>query len=356
MSDLKAAVIGTGGAARLHLEAYAASPHTTPVAIVSNSANRAVALAAEFAGVPSNFRLSGFAEHSIRAYTSVEEMLEREQPDVVSVATLEWDHEAPVLLSLAAGANVLCEKIMADTLTSGEKMLAAARAANRTLGVNYNYRAVPAHGLIREAIAAGDFGEPALFSAHMHAYLFPHLLDLLRYFFGDPAEVTATIVDDQELRPPVSTGPSGRPWKFGDGIEMLYHPSIAATATFRFADPDLPNKDFLATLSASSFVPLEDNFWSFALYGTRGALAIDRATRGNLNGSPSLGPLAAEIASLPHCSYAESFFLSVSAFAEAVRDSRPAPVTGEDGLAALQLDAAMVESMRAGSTVRFTPT
>jgi predicted dehydrogenase len=333
MPDLKAAVIGTGGAAQLHLDAYARSPHTQPVAVVSHSAERAAVLA---------------AERNIRPYTSVAAMLAAERPDVVSVATLEWDHEAPVLRALAAGANVLCEKIMADTLASGERMLAAARAANRTLGVNYNYRAVPAHELIRGAIAAEDFGAPCLFAAHMHAYLFPHLIDLMRYFFGDPVEVIATALDDQNLRPPVSTGPSGRPWVYP--AEMLYHPSIAATATFRFRDPD-----FLATMSASALVPLEDNFWSFALYGTRGSLAIDRATRANLNGTPSLGPLAAEIAALPPCSYAESFSLSVAAFAEAVLDTRPAPVTGEDGLAALRLDAAMVESIRTARAVPFTP-
>jgi predicted dehydrogenase len=345
MPVLKAAVIGTGGAAQLHLAAYARSPHTVPVAVVSHSAERAAALA---------------AEHHIRPYTSVEAMLAAERPDVVSVATLEWEHEAPVLLSLAAGAHVLCEKIMADTLASGEKMLAAARAAKRMLGVNYNYRAVPAHGLIREAIAAGDFGRPCLFAAHMHAYLFPHLLDLMRYFFGDPVAVTAIAIDDQAMRPPVSTGPSGRPWRFGEGVEMLYHPSTAATATFRFANPD-----FLASMSASALVPLEENFWSFALYGTRGALAIDRATRANLNGTASLGAMGApsklglggfatQIAALPPCSYAESFFLSVSAFAEAVLSNRPAPVTGEDGLAALRLDAAMVESIRTARPVLFT--
>ncbi len=342
MPDLKAAVIGTGGAAQLHLAAYARSPHTRPVAVVSRSPERAAALA---------------AQHNIRAYTSVEAMLDAERPDVVSVATLEWDHEAPVLLSLTAGAHVLCEKIMADTLASGEKMLAAARAANRTLGVNYNYRTVPSLRLIREAITAGDFGAPTLFAAHMHAYLFPHWLDLLLYLFGSPAEVAATFIDDQSLRPPVSSGPTGRPWKFGEGIEMLYHPSIAVTATFRFRNPD-----FLATMSASAFVPLEDNFWSFALYGTRGALAIDRATRANLNGTPPLtstNPIAAQIAAFPPCSYAESFSLSVDAFAEAVLHARPTPVsglaiaTGNDGLAALRLDAAMVESIRTARPIQL---
>ena len=342
MSHLKAAVIGTGSAARLHLAAYAAHPHTTPVAVVSHSPDRAAALAAEY------------TNHTIRPYTSVSAMLAAERPDLVSVATLEWDHESPVLASLAAGSHVLCEKIMASTLASGEKMLAAAQSARRTLAVNYNYRAVPAHRLLHQALATGALGAPALFAAHMHSYLFPHMLDLLRYFFGSPVEVTASALDDQTLRPPVSTGPSGRPWLYPpaqpaphsepDPSPMLYHPSIAATATFRFANPD-----FLATLSASAFVPLEENFWSFALYATRATLLIDRATRANLNGIPALTsacPIAQQIAALPPCSYAESFSLSVAAFADAVLHAHPAPVTAEDGLAALRLDAALTQSIR----------
>lgn len=334
MRDLEAAVIGTGGAARLHMQAYAEGPHTQPVAVCSGDLARAQAFAAEFGA---------------RGYASVEEMLAAERPDVVSVATLEWEHETPVLRALEAGAHVLCEKIMADTVASGEKMLAAARAANRTLGVNYNYRTVPAHRIIKEELARGGLGAPALFSAHMHAYLWPHLLDLLRFFFGDPAEVTAAMVDDQALRPPVSGGPSGRPWKFGEGIEMLYHPSIAVSASLRFRNPD-----FLASMSASALVPLEENFWSFALFGTAGTVSIDRATRTNLNGLASLGPIAESIAALPAYSYADSFADSVASFIDSIREGKAAPVTGEDGLAALRLDAAITESIRTASPVPFT--
>ena len=337
MPDLKAAVIGTGGAARLHLEAYRRYPHTQPVAVCSNDRPRAEAVAAQY---------------GVRAYTSVADMLERERPDVVSVATLEWDHEAPVLLSLEAGAHVLCEKIMAHTLAVGEGMVAAANRANRQLGVNYNYRSVPAHCLIRAALAHSTFGAPALFTALTHAYLWPHMLDLIRYFFGDPVEVTGALVDDQALRPPVSVA-SGRPWKFSangaSDSEMLYHPSIAASATLRYRNPD--GSHFLATLSSSAFVPLEDNFWSFMFYGRTAAVGIHRATRANLNGIPSLGPLARKIAALPPYSYPESFDDSVAAFAEAILHSRPAPVPAADGLAVLRLDAAITEAMQTGRTV-----
>ena len=148
------------------------------------------------------------------------------------MASLEWDHELPVLLSLEAGAHVLCEKVMAHTIAIGEKMVAAASRTGRTLGVNYNYRSVPSHRLLKEELLGGGFGAPALYTAHMHAYLWAHMLDLLRFFFGDPVEVTAAILDDQSLRPPVSTT-SGRPWVYP--AEMLYHPSIAVSASFRFS-------------------------------------------------------------------------------------------------------------------------
>jgi len=336
MGDLKAAVIGTGGAARLHMQAYQGGAHTRPTAVCSRDRKRAEDFGAEF---------------GVQAYTSIEGMLAAERPDVVSVATLEWDHEAPVLLSLEAGCHVLCEKIMAHTIPAGERMVAAARGAGRSLGVNYNYRSVPAHRLIREELERGGFGVPALFSAHMHAFLWPHLLDLLRYFFGDPVEAMGAMVDDQALRPPVSTGPSGRPWEFSAeaGSEMLYHPSVAVSASFRFRDPD-----FVATMSGSALVPLEKNFWSFALYGTEDAVVVNGATRANLNGTASLGAIAERIAGLPACSYAESFVLSVGGFVESVRQGRPAPVTGEDGLAAMRLDAAVVEAVRMGRVVGFS--
>jgi predicted dehydrogenase len=330
MRELKAAIIGTGGAARLHALAYARCAHTQPVAVCSQDRIRAEAFA---------------LQSKLRAYTSVEEMLEQERPDVVSVATLEWDHEAPVLASLEAGAHVLCEKIMAHTVAIGERMVAAAARAERQLGVNYNYRCVPAVRLVKQELERGGFGAPALFSALTHAYIWPHMLDLIRYLFSDPTEVTGSLVDQQALRPPVSVA-SGRAWEYP--AEMLYHPSTAATATLHYRKPE-----FLVTLAGSAMVPLEEHFWSFALFGRNAAVNLQAATRMNLNGEASLGALAKRIAALPPYSYPESFDDSVAAFAESIVQGRPVPVTGEDGLAALRLDAAIVEAMQTGRPVKF---
>jgi predicted dehydrogenase len=342
MAELKAAVVGTGGAGRLHAAAYAASEHTRLVAVVSGDRGRAEAVAAELG------EANGAVREHATGYSSVEEMLRVERPDVVSVATLEWDHEAPVVAALAAGAHVLCEKPMAHELAAGERMLEAAGRAGRSLGVNFNYRSVPSHRLIKDALERKDFGRVGLFSAHMHAYLWPHMLDLMRYWFGDPLEVTAAMVDEQALRPRVSGGPRGRPWEFGGEAqaELLYQPSVAVAATFRYAD-------FVATMSGSALVPLEQNFWSFALYGSDDTLVVSAATRANLNGAAGLGKIAERIAALPACSYEESFALSVGGFVDAVREGRPVPVTGVDGMKQMRLDAAIVEAVRGGRAVEF---
>jgi predicted dehydrogenase len=338
MAELKAAVAGTGGAGRLHAAAYAESSATRLVALVSGDKSRAEAIAAEFGP-------------GVRGYASVEEMLQVERPDVMSVATLEWEHEAPVLAALEAGAHVLCEKNMAHTLAAGEAMVAAAERAGRSLGVNYNYRAVPAHAAIQQALGRGEFGRLGLFTAQCHAYLWPHLLDLMRFWFGDPEEVTAAMVDDQRMRPPVSTGPRGRAWQFGEPggefqSELMYQPSVGVAATFRYGD-------FVANMSGSALVPLERNFWSFALYGSEDALAVDRAVRANLNGSAGLGRVAEKIAGLKPCTYEESFALSVAGVVEALLAGRPVPVTGQDGLAAMRLDAAVVQAARTGTAQRM---
>jgi predicted dehydrogenase len=130
--------------------------------------------------------------------------------------------------------------------------------------------------------------------------------------------------------------------------DMVYHPSVAVSASFRFQNPD-----FIATMSGSALVPYSQCFWSFALFGSRSALAIDAATSANLAGTPSLGPIAERIRALAPCSYPQSFDLSVAAFVEALQQGRPAPVSGEDGLAAMRLEAAVAESARTGRNVEL---
>jgi predicted dehydrogenase len=326
--ELKVAIIGCGSSARQQARGFARSPGSRLVAVCGRGRERAESLARDC---------------GVKAYFSAEEMLEKERPAVVSVTTGEYDHERPVLLALAAGCHVLCEKMLAHTLTSAETMVAAARRADRFLGVNYNYRTVPAHILIKEELDCGHFGTPALFALNAHAYLYPHLLDLVRYFFGEPAQVQGTIVDEPALRPVLSRA-SGRPWDFSG--EILYHPSVAVVASLQYRSPD-----FVATLASTALFDMTNHWWSFSLFGRGGMITVDHAFKESLGGIASGGPLAARLNALPPCSYADTFDHSIMGFVRAIRENRAPPVTGEDGLAVMQLDAAIVRSAQTASAV-----
>lgn len=188
-----AAVIGCGGIGRRHAECYREDPSVQLVAVCDVMADRAKALAAEM---------------GVKAYTSAEEMLAAEQPDVVSVCTSGkengGDHFAPTLAALQAGAHVLVEKPISNSLVEAREMVAVARSRGRKLAVNLNHRFVPAAETARAWIQEGRIGTPLL--VHMNLWirnanesspyfhlraLHSHSIDVMRYFCGDVARVQA---------------------------------------------------------------------------------------------------------------------------------------------------------------------
>lgn len=322
---LTAAIVGTGTAAGFHADAYACHPDVRLIAACGRDEERVARFAAEW---------------GIDGYTSFDELLDRHHPDVVSVATGEYDHVEPALAALARGCHVFCEKILAHSLSAGDEVLAAARRSGRIVGVNYNFRHLPVHLAIREALERGTLGPLALFAANTPAYLYPHMLDLIRFFFGDPLDVEATIIDDQAFRPALSPAPSSGRWD--KATEMLYHPTVAVVATLRF-----PGSDGVATIASTAFVePWMWTLWSFALYGRLDMVAVDHARPENLTRVAPLGGLAERLGALPPATLQESFRRSVADFVDAVIDRRPPVTTGEDALASMRLDARIVRAAR----------
>jgi predicted dehydrogenase len=80
------------------------------------------------------------------------------QPELVIVANPNHCHKDATLKALAAGAHVLCEKPLADTVANGRLMVAAAERAGRQLMVGYTCRYMPAFAFLEEKARRGDFG------------------------------------------------------------------------------------------------------------------------------------------------------------------------------------------------------
>jgi predicted dehydrogenase len=98
-------------------------------------------------------------EHVFR---TAEELCASPAIDAVFVTSPDALHLPHVLLALAHGKPVLCEKPLAMQAGEVEQMLGAAKAAGRCLGVAQNFRYNASLEVMRDWIAEGRIGQPAL--------------------------------------------------------------------------------------------------------------------------------------------------------------------------------------------------
>lgn len=126
-------------------------------------------------------------------YPDYRRMLERERPDIVSICVPTPRHAAVFHDVCASGAAaVFLEKPVAAS--SAEARGFPAAAAGRPVAVNYFRRWNPALAALREEMAAGGLGRPFRATVYYVKGLLgnaSHYIDLMRWFFGEPAKVRA---------------------------------------------------------------------------------------------------------------------------------------------------------------------
>jgi predicted dehydrogenase len=197
---LRVAVIGSGFGGAVHAPAFARHERFEVVALASP---RSAETVARERGIPA-------------AYSSWEEMLERERPDVVSVAAPPFAHHDAVLAALSHGAHVLCEKPFALSVAQAGVMARAAAASGKACAVAHEFRYTPHHRALKELIANGHLGalrhlELTVLTPRVHSganvprswwferergggiagAVLSHLIDGASWLAGRPPEATA---------------------------------------------------------------------------------------------------------------------------------------------------------------------
>jgi predicted dehydrogenase len=138
---MRAAIVGTGGIARVHRRAIAA-------------------LNGELVGVCGRTLAAAQAFGAAPAFGNVTAMLRETKPDVLHICTPNHLHTEQALAAFAAGAHVVCEKPLATSSDEARRLIDAAQKSNRTGGVCYNYRGYPLVEHLRARIRAGEYGTP----------------------------------------------------------------------------------------------------------------------------------------------------------------------------------------------------
>jgi predicted dehydrogenase len=191
---VRVAVVGTGAWwGRQHAVAFSTRSDTRLCAVVGRTRQRTEDRAAEF-GVP--------------GYLDVEEMLDRERPDLVAVCLPNEGHFEPTLRIIRAGFPLLVEKPLVFDLREADELLAEAGRRDLFFAINFNHRYAKPVQLAHEAVRNGDLGrltfatwrfggEPGT-SSDPHANLIEtqcHGLDMLEHLCGPISSVTAQMSD-----------------------------------------------------------------------------------------------------------------------------------------------------------------
>lgn len=143
--EFRYGLIGCGGFGLFCLEQYASMPDLVIRAVADVDADAARA-AAERSG-------ADFCE-------TPDDLLARDDVDVVHIATPPCAHRDGVLRALDAGKHVLCEKPLATTLDDARMLVDAARQRKRLLAVNLIMRYDPLCLVVKRLIERKLLGEP----------------------------------------------------------------------------------------------------------------------------------------------------------------------------------------------------
>jgi predicted dehydrogenase len=337
-------VVGASDIAdRVMAPAMAETPTATLVAISSRDPDRAAWFARRHLRRASRVDTSAPAP---RTYATAAALAEDPDVDVVYIATEVGRHCEDVLAAVAAGRDVLVEKPMARDAPEAQRMVDAAASAGVRLGVCYYKRLNARHRAIRDLIADGALGQIAAASADYSGRVpgtrqvwrrdptqsgggplidgGSHVVDLLRHLLADEvAEVTAMTGTNVDHGPVEDTA----------SAILRFRGGAIATINAHWSVTDSNDRRTNALRIAGTDGTVET--WPLYEKHSRGTTLLATA-----DGERELD--------IPE----ESTHVALlEAIAEARREGRPFPVTGEDGVAAARVVDAVYASARSGRTV-----
>ena len=288
-----------------------------------------------------------------RSYASFEEMLADETVEAVLLPTPHFLHHPQAIASFAAGKHVFVEKPIANSIGEAEEMRDTALRKNLVLAVGLQHRWVGSARKVKALIENGDLGDIALATAALGATLMPqysddaweldpekipggpldnlavHYADLLLYFLGPVKRVMGHV---------------------SNRLSPTAVPSIA-TASLEFESGVLAT---LMTHQISAYLS------EISIFGTKAAVHYKRAGQ-ELFWQEIIDPVRAKhikpkIEPLKWDG-PENFTTALKAeledFARCIRNGSQPQVGAAEGIAALRLIRAIMESSTSGTAVEF---
>ena len=326
---MKVGIVGVGFMGTTHAAAWAETP-VTLAGFVAETSREAHRLAERYGA---------------RVYPDLNALIA--DVDVVDICAPTHLHYDMVLQAAAAGRHIVCEKPLARTLAQGQAMVAACRKAGIQLLVAHVVRFFPEYALAKAAVDGGQIGRPGVVrlargsfrpkkpvgnwfldfekSGGLMLDLMIHDFDYARWVAGEVESVFAKNISSVQPQASVDYG-----------LAILKHTSGALShvagawayppPTFR-TRVEIAGDAGLIEFDSDAAVPIQ--------------MLLQKSSDGS---SPDVGLPASPLSESPYTTQIKEFYAALA-------HGGPLRVTAEDGLAAVQIALAAIESAQTGRAV-----
>tara|TARA_Y100000591_G_C21852904_1_gene712859 strand:+ start:1580 stop:2734 length:1155 start_codon:yes stop_codon:yes gene_type:complete len=177
MKKYKTAIVGCGGIGHAHMEGYEKIDKIDVIACCDTVPSAVEYYKKEF-NIPNG-------------YTDIEEMLEKSQPEIVSVCVWHLLHDE-ITIKLSESPHVkgiICEKPMAIGIDKANSMVEACKKNDTKLVVSHQRRFTPGWIKAKEIVENGEIGIPTRAELRVKDGLLnwgTHSIDGARFILGDP--------------------------------------------------------------------------------------------------------------------------------------------------------------------------
>ena len=287
-------------------------------------------------------------------YIDYREMLDKQKPDAVLIATPDWAHFEPVMACLDAGVHVHVEKPVTTDEGEAAAIVRKVKETGLKLQVSYNHRWLSPYYATFEKIHAGNIGECLMGYARKNNpitvptkmipwarhsspmwFLSGHDIDLMTWWFDDdPVEVKGYGIK-RVLKEDMG-------WDTYDAMQGLVKYSKGGFATFESA-----------WIYPECHPAMPDSFME--VVGEIGHIHLDRKTEAIEMSSPNGFNWPRSLLNYKVFDHWVGAFPScINSFIDALAEDREPYVTAYDGWRATAVLDAIHRSVESGETIQIS--
>ncbi len=288
------------------------------------------------------------AQYGVQVFEDFEAMLA--EVDVVDICVPTHLHAPLTMLAAQRGKHVICEKPLARTVEEAQQMIAVCRAAGVQLFVAHVVRFFPEYVNAKNLVDQGQIGRVATARYSRGSYrpkkpmgnwfldeaksggilldLMIHDLDYARWIGGEVESVLARKVSSVHPDSPIDYG-----------LVILKHRSGA-----------------ISQVAGAWAYPPPTFRTGFEISGDGGMIEFDSQATAPIEAllakpagdAPDVGLPASPVAESPYTTQIKEFYAALT-------EGKPVRVSAEDGLAAVQIALAAIDSAHSGKAVLLQP-